>query len=247
MRLAIISDIHANLEALTTVIDSLKKHNIDKYVCLGDVVGYGASPDECCDIIRPLAKWICIGNHDAAVCGRMDYNFYYEACRFVLDLHSNAISEKNNNWLKSIPYTVNKKIDGLKLSFTHGSPIVPDKFDYVFSIEQASKLLPHFDKMSDVNFIGHSHLCKAFALEKDDVHEVVAQDFEIRPGLKYIIGVGSVGQPRDYDNRAAFTIFDTKKHTFSYHRVDYDIEKSAIKIFNAKIDRNFGNRLFVGV
>ncbi|MBN2724108.1 MAG: metallophosphoesterase family protein [Deltaproteobacteria bacterium] len=247
MRLGIFSDVHANLEALTVVVEAFKHLDIDKYICLGDVVGYGASPDECCNIVRPMVEFSVLGNHDAAVAGRMEYAYYYEACRFVLDLHSSDISPENMEWLKNTGYTRTMEIDGLNLGFSHGSPVIPENFDYVFSMEQAYKLLPHFDDLQDVNFIGHSHLCRAFALEKDDVHEIISQDFSIRPGMKYIVGVGSTGQPRDYDNRAAYTVFDTVERKFTYYRAEYDIEKAAMKIFNAKIDRNFGNRLFVGV
>ncbi|MBU1220091.1 metallophosphatase family protein [Myxococcota bacterium] len=247
MKIGIFSDVHANLEALTIVMEAYKHLDIDDFICLGDVVGYGASPDECCNIVRPLVKFSVLGNHDAAVAGRMEYAYYYEACRFVLDLHSNAISKENMDWLKSIKYTETMDIDGVSIGFSHGAPVIPENFDYVFSMEQAYKLLPHFDELKDVNFIGHSHLCRAFALEKDDVHEVISQDFVIRPGMKYIIGVGSTGQPRDYDNRAAYTVFDTIERKFTYYRAEYDIEKAALKIFNARIDRNFGNRLFVGV
>ncbi len=247
MRIAIFSDIHANMEALTAVLAAYESESIDAFVCLGDIVGYGASPDACCNLVRPLVRSCVLGNHDAAVAGRMDYNYYYEACRFVLDLHASTISEENAKWLASLPYTLRETIDEIQIQYSHGSPVLPEKFDYVFSIEQAYRLLPHYDALQDVNFIGHSHLCRAFALERADVHEVVSQEFTIRPGMKYIIGVGSVGQPRDYDNRSALTIFDTQKRTFQYKRVEYDIEASAMKIFQAKIDRNFGNRLFVGV
>ncbi|MCU1278643.1 MAG: metallophosphoesterase, partial [bacterium] len=96
-------------------------------------------------------------------------------------------------------------------------------------------------------FIGHSHLCKSFALRDDDVHEVVAQKFELRPGHKYIISVGSVGQPRDYDNRASYTVYDSDQRVFDFKRDAYDIDSAAQKIFGAKLERNFGNRLFIGV
>ncbi|MDA3864339.1 MAG: metallophosphoesterase family protein [Deltaproteobacteria bacterium] len=247
MRLAIFSDVHANFEALTRVLDAYKNENIDKYICLGDVVGYGASPNRCCDLVRPLVDFSIMGNHDAAVCGKMDYNYYYEACRFVLDLHSSQLSKQNQKWLQQNPFIHNQKIDDFDICFSHGAPLEPKAFDYVFSLEQAYRLLPEFSSLNQINFIGHSHLCKAFALEKNDVHEIVAQEFKIRSGMKYIIGVGSVGQPRDYDNRAAYTIFDTKTGNFTYKRIEYDIEQAAMKIFKAKIDRNFANRLFVGV
>ena len=98
-----------------------------------------------------------------------------------------------------------------------------------------------------VTFIGHSHLCKSFALTRDEVFEVVATKFAIRPEHRYIISVGSVGQPRDYDNRASYTIYDSDEKTFEFKRVAYDIDGAAQKIFAADLERNFGNRLFLGV
>jgi diadenosine tetraphosphatase ApaH/serine/threonine PP2A family protein phosphatase len=98
-----------------------------------------------------------------------------------------------------------------------------------------------------VTFIGHSHLCKSFALTRDEVFEVVATKFVIRPEHRYIISVGSVGQPRDYDNRASYTIYDSDEKTFEFKRVAYDIDAAAQKIFSADLERNFGNRLFLGV
>jgi diadenosine tetraphosphatase ApaH/serine/threonine PP2A family protein phosphatase len=98
-----------------------------------------------------------------------------------------------------------------------------------------------------VTFIGHSHLCKAFALGDGEVNDVVSQKFAIRKGYKYIISVGSVGQPRDSDNRSCFVIYDTDARLVEYVRVEYDIEASAQKIFNAKLAPNFGKRLFLGV
>jgi diadenosine tetraphosphatase ApaH/serine/threonine PP2A family protein phosphatase len=107
--------------------------------------------------------------------------------------------------------------------------------------------LPYWEQLADVTFIGHSHLCKAFALSRHEVHEVVAQKFEIRPGYRYIISVGSVGQPRDYDNRASYVIYDDVTRIFEFRRVAYDIDSAANKIFEANLEPNFGNRLFIGV
>ncbi len=112
---------------------------------------------------------------------------------------------------------------------------------------QARELMPHVEYLPEVTFIGHSHLCKAFAIGNGEVNDVVAQKFGIRRGYKYIISVGSVGQPRDYDNRACFVICDTDARTVEYLRVEYDIETSAQKIFDADLALNFGKRLFLGV
>ena len=243
MRIGIFSDVHANIEAMNAVVDAFKSERIDKYVCIGDVVGYGASPNECCDVIRKVAAFTILGNHDAAVAGRMDYSYYYDAARQALDLHARQLTPENMEWLKALPYEVREG----DLTFCHGSPINLEEFEYIFSVEQATRCLEIWPDLGSVTFIGHSHLCKAFALEPDDVHEVVAQQFVLRPGHKYIISVGSVGQPRDYDNRASFTIYDNEKRFFEYRRVDYDIDAAAQKIFQSKLERNFGNRLFIGV
>src|SRR5207247_2630487 len=107
--------------------------------------------------------------------------------------------------------------------------------------------IPEWDRLADVTFIGHSHLCKSFALDHEDVHEVVATTFEVRKGMKYVISVGSVGQPRDYDPRASYVTYDSATRVFEFKRVAYDVESAARKIFETKLERNFGNRLFIGV
>ena len=104
MRIGVFSDIHANLEALSAVLEAFGKESIDVYYCLGDTVGYGGSPNECADLVREVAKVTILGNHDAAVAGRMDYSYYYEAARHALDVHAAMISTENMAWLKQLPY-----------------------------------------------------------------------------------------------------------------------------------------------
>jgi diadenosine tetraphosphatase ApaH/serine/threonine PP2A family protein phosphatase len=243
MKIGIFSDTHANHEALTAVLGAFERESCDKLVCLGDTVGYGANPNECCDLVREAVAFTILGNHDAAVAGRMDYSYYYDAARQALDLHASILTPDNMKWLQSLPYEVREG----HISFCHGSPVNIEEFEYIFAPEQAARCLPEWERLADVTFIGHSHLCKSFALEPEDVHEVVAQKFELRPGHKYIISVGSVGQPRDYDNRASYTVYDSDARVFEFKRVAYDIDAAAQKIFSAKLERNFGNRLFIGV
>lgn len=243
MRIAIFSDVHANIEALSAVFEAYKTERIDKFVCIGDVVGYGASPNECCDLIRTKAAYTILGNHDAAVAGRMDYSYYYDAARAALDMHAKLLSPENMAWLRSLPYEVREN----EIHFCHGSPVNLEEFEYIFSVEQAARCLEIWDQLGTVTFIGHSHLCKSFALTREDVFEVVATKFAIRPDHRYIISVGSVGQPRDYDNRASYTIYDTEERVFEFKRVAYDIDAAAAKIFATDLERNFGNRLFLGV
>ncbi len=243
MRIGIFSDVHANIEALTAVFAAYENERIDKFVCIGDTVGYGASPNECCDLIRKKVAFTILGNHDAAVAGRMDYSYYYDAARNALDLHSRQLTAENIAWLKGLPYDTR---DG-DVYFCHGSPVNLEEFEYIFSLDQAARCLDMWDQLGQVTFIGHSHLCKAFALSRTDVFEVVAGKFTIRPDHRYIVSVGSVGQPRDYDPRASYTIYDTEEKVFEFKRVAYDIDAAANKIFAVDLERNFGNRLFLGV
>ena len=104
-----------------------------------------------------------------------------------------------------------------------------------------------WDQLAQLTLIGHSHLCKSFALSPDGVYEVVSDRFELREGWRYIVSVGSVGQPRDYDPRASFVVFDTESKLFEFKRVEYDIESAADKVLRAKLERNFAHRLFIGV
>ena len=243
MRIGLFSDVHANLEALEAVQRAYDRERIDRLICLGDVVGYGADPQACADAVRRCAAVTTLGNHDAAVAGRMDYSYYYDAARVALDSHFRQLSPENVEWLRSLPYEHRE----LGLAYCHGSPVNLEEFEYVFAPEQAELLLDSYDDLARLTFIGHSHLCKAFALPPNDVHEVVATRFVVRDNYKYVISVGSVGQPRDYDPRASYTVFDSDEMLFEFKRVEYDITKAAAKIFDAKLERNFGNRLFLGV
>jgi diadenosine tetraphosphatase ApaH/serine/threonine PP2A family protein phosphatase len=244
MRIAILSDIHANLEALTETLAAVERLRPDRVVCLGDVVGYGASVNECCALVRKVAAVTLLGNHDAAVSGRMDYSFYYDAARHALDWTASRIDPEHLEWLRTLPYA--ERINGV--CFSHGNPVNPEAYEYVFAMEQARELVPHVAALADVSFVGHSHLCKTFAIHPaGDVNEVVATKFGLRRGHKYVISVGSVGQPRDCDNRACFVLYDTDARTVEFHRVAYDIETAAQKIFDADLALNFGKRLFLGV
>jgi diadenosine tetraphosphatase ApaH/serine/threonine PP2A family protein phosphatase len=245
MRLGIFSDVHANLEALGAVLEAYRKESIDVYYCLGDTVGYGGSPNECADMVRELARATILGNHDAAVSGRMDYSYYYEAARHALDAHASMISGDNMAWLKSLPYE--HRLDEVGVLLCHGSPVRLEEFEYIFAPEQARECLAIFDRIGNLTLIGHSHLCKVFALTRTSVEELPSVDFELEPDKKYIVSVGSVGQPRDFDNRASYTVYDSVKKRFEFKRIEYDIELAADKVLRARLEKNFAHRLFIGV
>jgi diadenosine tetraphosphatase ApaH/serine/threonine PP2A family protein phosphatase len=245
MRLGIFSDVHANLEALMAVVNAYRDEGVDEYYSLGDTVGYGASPNECSDTVRKLVHATVLGNHDAAVAGRMDYSYYYDAARSALDFHARSLDPDHMEWLRKLPYTV--RLDEHDVLLGHGSPVQPEEFDYVFTEDQARTLVPMYEKLARVTFIGHSHLCRIFALSRDRAYEIPVGRHVLDPGRKYIISVGSVGQPRDFDNRASYTVYDTKTSIIEFRRVPYDIERCAGKIFRSPLAPNFANRLFLGL
>jgi diadenosine tetraphosphatase ApaH/serine/threonine PP2A family protein phosphatase len=245
MRLGIFSDVHGNYEALTAVLQKYSSESIDRFYCLGDTVGYGGSPNQCCDLVRQVSAGTVLGNHDAAVAGRMDYDYYYEAARQALDAHARILTAENLDWLRRLPYSI--KVEEAHVGLCHGTPARLEAFDYIFAPEQAQECLAIYDQLQPLTVIGHSHLCKVFKLSRNRVEELPPIDFQIEPGFKYIVSDGSVGQPRDYDNRASCTVFDSESRTFEFHRVAYDIELAAQKIMTANLDRNFAHRLFVGV
>lgn len=245
MRIAIFSDVHANYEALSAVIEAYKREEIDVYYCLGDTVGYGGSPNHCAELVRKLASKTILGNHDAAVAGRMDYSYYYEAARNALDTHAAMLSGESMNWLKNLPYQ--ERLIDQDLQLCHGSPIRLEEFEYIFAPEQARECLSIWDELQHLTVIGHSHLCKVFALDQDSVEELPATDLVLDPHRKYIISVGSVGQPRDYDNRASYTVYDLATGRFEFKRIEYDIETAADKVLKADLERNFAHRLYIGV
>ncbi len=244
MRIAILSDVHANLEALAAVETAIAAERPDRVYCLGDVVGYGASPGACIRRVRALAAVTLLGNHDAAVCGRMDYRYYYGAARSALDWTARQLDPVDLAWLRTLPYT---HAEG-EVGFSHGSPIRPEEYAYIFATEQARELAPHVEALPPVTFVGHSHLCKVVGI---GAAGAVAQDvgtrLELDPARKYVVSVGSVGQPRDYDNRACFVTYDTRTRALRFHRVGYDIAGAAQRIFDAPLALNFGKRLFLGV
>jgi len=244
MRYAIFSDIHANLEALSAVLAEIDRLGVDRRVFLGDAIGYGASPNEVCDLLRPRIDVAVLGNHDAAVCGRMDYSDYYDAARYALDWTTAHLSAQNLDWLRGVPYKVREG----ELDFSHGSPLYPDMFDYLFAAEQVQDLVYEMgDALAHVTFIGHSHLTVSFRVDHGEVEVRAVSQIECDENARHVITVGSVGQPRDRDPRACFGLYDSESRHFEHRRVEYDVHRARQKIIDAGLSPVFGERLLVGV
>lgn len=249
MKIGVLSDIHGNIDALNAVLSFYDDAGVDHLVCLGDVVGYGPDPDTCVSIVRERVRHTVIGNHDAAVSGKMDYAYYYDTARTALDYHAALVSPDNKAWLLSRPFILHDD----DRCYSHGSPVSPESFDYVFNLSQARSLLPHWDELAPVTFIGHSHLTKSYALaggigRSPSVRDLESDSIVFSDSFKYICTVGSVGQPRDNDARACCTVYDTDERRLTWHRLDYNIGNTARLIFDCpKLSPDFGKRLFLGI
>jgi predicted phosphodiesterase len=232
MRIAIISDIHSNLEALTKALEIIESKNILEIVCLGDIIGYGANPNECLSLIKNATKHVTLGNHDEAVFNSaMAYHFNRHARSAVL-WTVRQLSDEGLDYLRNLPITL-KLWDTF---FTHASPRSPQEWNYILTPADAKENMDHFSQ--SVCFVGHSHIPGIFC----DSREVS----RLERGSKYIINVGSVGQPRDHDKRLSFGIFDTDEYTYENIRSDYDVNKASEKILNAGLPPSLAERILVG-
>lgn len=240
MRYAIFGDIHGNIEAFKKVIEVYKKENIDKYFCVGDIVGYGANPKECIEEIKRLkAKTVC-GNHDWAAAGMFPLDYFNPAAKTAIEWTQEKLTLDEKKFLKNLKLINDEK----DFFIVHGSLYQPELFPYILDIESARKCFSNMKK--ELCFIGHSHVAGFFSMEDDVINYSCQSLIMIKPGMKYIVDVGSVGQPRDGNPEAAFCIFDTSKRTIETKRIEYDIEIAKNKILNAGLPNLLAYRLFEG-
>jgi predicted phosphodiesterase len=236
MKIAVISDIHSNLEALTKVLECIDEHNIDEIVCVGDIVGYGANPNECLDLVQKRCAHVVLGNHDAAVFNPRVTRTFTVGAFVSAQWTRTVIEEKYVNYLRALPISLNYQ----NAFFTHGSPLFPEEWNYITSDYEAKIAFKKFSQ--HVCFIGHTHLPITYFEQKKNGKENLADSEEPRR----IINIGSVGQPRDNNPRSSFAIFDTDTQTCEIERIDYDIRSAAEKIINAGLPAVLAERLFFG-
>jgi predicted phosphodiesterase len=252
---AILSDIHSNVEALTAVLDDVARRGIQTIYCLGDVVGYGPNPVECLDLVIDKTQWCVLGNHDyAALYEPTNFNYGAEQASFwtreVLELQEDQ--DRNNlrwQFLGSLPmrHTLEATLDGepTVLDFVHASPRRPIN-EYIFPDDvytNPAKVRMLFEKIKHVCFVGHTHMPGVF-LEEPDFYlpDELGGAYPIVEDEKAIINIGSVGQPRDRDNRASYVYVDGNKVYFV--RIAYDFETTMKKIFAIeRLDRFHAERL----
>ncbi len=238
MKYAVISDIHANLEALQSVLKYILSKNIHKIYCLGDIVGYGPRPNECVELVRKRCEFCLMGNHDHAVLGLTDIYYFNQYAKEAVLWTRKAITQHNKAYLENLPFT--QETD--TVFFVHSTPLEPAEWHYIFSDRDAQQ---NFKNVSQpITFIGHSHIPVIFSY-----HRGTFYDDTIKLDLtndRYIVNVGSVGQPRDGDPRACFVIIDEEKSTLDYVRLDYPVKKTYQEIMDNNLPPFLAMRLLAG-
>lgn len=234
---AIVSDIHGNLEALDTVLADLEKHRPASIVCLGDFVGYGAAPNECIERLRPRIEHAVVGNHDLAACGRIKLGYFNHNAALAARWTENALSAEHLEYLRALPFRVPWR-DTL---LVHASPANPEDWHYVLSPAEAEEEFAAFEEK--VCFIGHSHYPGTFVRSAEGVRYTRAPEIALESGHRYLVNVGSVGQPRDGDPRAAYLLYDELGRTLRHVRVEYDIAAAMKRITDAGLPRFLAERL----
>jgi diadenosine tetraphosphatase ApaH/serine/threonine PP2A family protein phosphatase len=238
----LISDIHGNLEALDAVLAELA--DADGFLCLGDIVGYGADPGACLTRVRELPNLICVaGNHDLAAVGGYDLSWFNPFARAAIGWTADRLTDEQTSYLRSLPSTAH--VDSALL--VHGS--LPNEMDYITSPAEARLC---FDAMpGDLAFVGHTHVAEYYQTRR---RSRVPQQISLRSGgdigtrdkTRYIVNPGAIGQPRDGNPAASFGSWEVEAGTITIRRIAYDIEAAQAKMRKARLPEYLLERLSVG-
>lgn len=241
----IVSDIHGNYEALEAVLERTRGR-YDRILCLGDLVGYGADPNQVAQWAKSNVASIVRGNHDRACTGTDSLEYFNPAARASALWTRGALTPGNSNYLEHLargPLHVTHNGNG-GFDLVHGSPL--DEDEYLVGLEDVQFLGASLE--TKLTFFGHTHLQGGFLLAPRSVKRIVPDRvLQLEPDYYYLINPGSVGQPRDGDPRAAYALYSPEDHTIEYGRVPYDIGKAAAKILQAELPESLALRLFEGV
>jgi predicted phosphodiesterase len=250
LRILLLSDIHANLEALDACLAAAPAH--DLVVNLGDIVGYGASPNEVADRSRALGKIFVRGNHDKAVTGLIDLDDFNPMAAAAAVWTRDELTPGNLEWLRTLPHGPVSLTDFPDIQLVHGSPI--DEDEYVVSLGDA--LAPLITLTVPLTFFGHTHMqggffangsaADGFRPEYRTVGQPESVTLQLKESTRYMINPGSVGQPRDGDWRAAFALFDSDAQVVHFHRTPYNLKAAQDRIFNANLPPRLATRLAAG-
>lgn len=241
MRTAVLSDIHGNLEALAAVLAEVDRLGVDRVCSLGDIVGYGPDPAACVEIVRNRASVSLMGNHDAAVAGLASLKEFNEFARWAVEWTAARLESPQIAYLAALPYT--GRAPGVLL--VHASPIEPEGWHYIHGLPDIGE---HFAAFAErLCFVGHSHRPGIYAIRGTQSFARHRERETLGEGLRYLVNVGSVGQPRDRDPRAAYVIHDEDGNYVEVRRVAYPVEKTQERMRAAGIPNFLIDRLSAGV
>lgn len=244
MKYGILGDIHANLEALEAVTRCLERERVERVLCVGDVVGYGASPAECIDRVRALGALCVLGNHDAAVADRLDPSDFNPPARKAVVWTRSTLGRSHRRWLAELPLLLEEE----DFALAHGTYVRPERFDYVTRPSDADASLAAMN--APTCFIGHTHvpvtMLRAEPTSRRTRREMQAE-IDLRDVHRALVNVGSVGQPRDGDARAAFALYDSENRALRIERIAYDVERAAERIRAEGLPEVLADRLLSGL
>jgi predicted phosphodiesterase len=239
MRIAILSDLHANLEATEAVLADAHQRDCTDYVCLGDVVGYNANPHECVEIVQKLQCPVVKGNHDEQASLEESSRDFNPLAEMAINWTREQLSDGDKQWLRGLPFTRQVR----DFTIVHATLDTPERWDYVFNTLDAVPSFTH--QQTTICFFGHTHVAGAFVRD-DGIKRVKVDELTIEPTKKYFINTGSVGQPRDSDWRSAYCIYHVDKNVVEQRRVKYDLATAQEKIIKAGLPRLLAERLKLG-
>ena len=240
-RVGVFSDIHGNYPALQRVIGELDKMNLDALVCCGDVVGYGASPNECVELLRERKIPTIAGNHDFAAVERVDITYFNDIAKRSILWTRGVLTAENREFLNGLPLTLETD-DAL---FVHASPRNPEYWSYIITIGDARQSFRHFDQ--GICFIGHSHTPFVVENREGELASHTTPLVELNEGSQYVVNVGSVGQPRDRNPDACFAVLDLTENHVQICRTEYDLATAQDAIRNNGLPLELAERLAYGL
>jgi len=245
IRYAILSDVHGNLEALTAVLADATAEGARAILCLGDLVGYGADPVACVEQVAERAVAVVAGNHEHGALGLLDLGWFNPAARAAALWTRDRLDADHGRYLEQLALRTTLE----EATLVHASPRRPEEWDYLISAQDGFEAFGDFD--TRLCFVGHSHRPGWWSLGSSGREHVghgspARTRLRLLDGRRYIVNVGSVGQPRDRDPRAAYAIWDRDERTVTIRRVDYDYRTAAQKIVAAGLPRFLADRLADG-
>jgi predicted phosphodiesterase len=239
MKYGILGDIHGNLESLESVLEEMEKRGVDKYISVGDLVGYGANPVECIKRVRDLGTTVVAGNHDFAAVDKLNIDFFNAYARESALWTRNALTEENKEYIRSL------KLVEYCDNFTvvHSTLYSPELFEYIQTSYDAH--LSFEQQTTPVSFMGHSHVPVNF-FKRKNVSFNIETAVKVDADSKIMINVGSIGQPRDENPDAVCVVYDADEGVVRITRVRYDVEKAAKKIISSGLPEILAERLKYG-